>query len=299
MEEKKIVLKPKKKNMISFEKITKLFSDKKKRYLFLFLITLPFLIAIGIFGYIAYRDVTSLLNLATNTTEIKDDSIIESKNYVLRPNATDLQKEYFLELKTAIEVDNADEEVIAGLICKNYVADFYTWTNKQGQYDVGGLCYVFDGKSETTDYKNSIYTKARDEFYKYLTNYISEYGVEELLEVSEVNVVKSKKTDYKYVINEIIGVDKTEDGSYYNVYGDKEYDCYDVTCNWLYKDSEKYSTKNFVTKMNFLVIDKDGRFEIVEASEKTIDARKVEEETEEELSDTNSDVEDKNEQQGI
>ena len=51
--------------------------------------------------------------------------------------------------------------------------------------------------------------------------------------------------------------------------------------------------------MNFLVIDKDGRFEIVEASEKTIDARKVEEETEEELSDTNSDVEDKNEQQGI
>ena len=57
---------------------------------------------------------------------------MQKYNYVLRANATDYQKELFEELKNDFEhEDETDEAKIACDIAMNYVADFYTWTNKQ------------------------------------------------------------------------------------------------------------------------------------------------------------------------
>ncbi len=247
-------LKPKKKNL--FEKISNIYADKKKRYLYLFLTILPFLIAIGVFGFIAFRDAKSLLAMATGNTEIKDENVISSMNYVLRDNATDVQKEYFAELKEAVE-SSADDATIAGLVCKNYIADFYTWSNKAGQYDVGGLYYVYEPQKET------IYTQARDSMYKYLSTYIKDYGASNLLEVENVEVKSAKKRTEKYQVDENV------------------YDAYDVLCEWAYKENDKFSAVKYAKKMYFIVIDNGTRFEIVEADVNPIVITVVEEKTEE------------------
>lgn len=274
MENKEIKLKPKKKTKIRFGKLSKLMENKKYRYLFVFLFMLPFIILITVFAITAYKDVKSIKDMATNTVEVKDENIIKEYNYVLRDNATDVQKEYFAELKEAIETEGTDRATIAGLVAKNFVADYYTWTNKLGQYDVSGMYYVFD------EQKDVIYTQSRDEFYKYLSSYINEYGSENLLEVESVTVTKAQRTPYDYYLTvEVHSYDEEEGHIYTDV--ENEYEAYDVACTWTYKENNKFDTSKYATSMNFIVISNNGRFEISEASTNTIDARKTETSTDE------------------
>lgn len=264
MEEKEIKLVPEKekkekKNILN--KIMGLFEDKEKRYLYLGLFVLPFVIAIGIFGFVAFKDAKDLISLLKGQAVVNEENMIRSMNYVLRDNATDIQKEYFAELKQGVEEGTLNDESLAGLICKNYVADLYTWTNKQGQYDVSALYYVY------TPQKEVIYTQCRDSFYKYLNNYINDYGSKNLIEVESVTVTKSNKLGYDYVT----AAEETFDDAVY------------VTCNWTYKAGSKMNTNDYATSMNFIVVIRDGRAEIAEASEKEINARQEVEEVVEEV----------------
>ena len=150
MDDFNIELKPKKKSLL--DKIKELFKDKKKRYIYMCLFILPFFVAMCIFGVVAYKGAMNLIELAKGESGVNEQYKIKSMKYSLRNNATDVQFQYFTELKNAIEVDGAKDEEIAGLVCKNFVADFYTWTNKQGQYDVGGMYYVCTEQNETIKY---------------------------------------------------------------------------------------------------------------------------------------------------
>ena len=293
---KEIKLKQKKQNKISIKKISSLFEDKKKRYINMLLFMLPFIIAICIFGFITYKEAKSLINLAKDDVETKDTHKIESMNYILRDNATELQEEYFTELKNAIEnpTEEITDEVIAGLVGKNYVVDFYTWTNKQGQYDVGGLYYVCSGRNDSVKYKENIYQKARDGFYKYINEYINEYGAENLIEVASVEVVSSKKIDEGYDLYEYSETLQDEEGESYNVYAYKNHDAYLVSLKWAYKENSKFDTSSYAKSINLIIIDNYGRYEIVEASEKAINTKdyvEIEEETESEESESESDSE--------
>lgn len=279
MEEIKLV--PKKEHLL--DKLKKLFENKEKRYLYVFLFILPFVIAIGIFGVVTYKEAKNLLSLVSGNTDVNPEYRIESMNYAVRDNGTDVQKEYFAQLKQAIEVNNAPDEEIAGLICKNFVADHYTWSNKQGQYDVGGMHYIFDIEES----KNSTYLLARDGFYKYLSTYIKQYGANNLLEVESVEVASSKKLNDEYVT--IINTHGyTEELGHF--YFDKDYhfpEAWQVTCNWTYKPNTKFDPSGYATSMNFIVVlnGYNGRYEIAEASEKQIELEKYEidvEESEEE-----------------
>ena len=268
MEEKEIVLKPikEKKNILS--KIMGLFEDKKKRYLYLLLFVLPFLIAIGIFGFIAFKDAKELIATLRGQSVVNKDNIIEKMDYVLRDDATDIQKAYFAELKQGVEEGTLNNKTLSELVCKNYVSDFYTWTNKQGQYDVSALYYVY------TPQKQQIYLQARDGFYKYLNNYINDYGSKNLIEVENVEVTKSEKLDYIYRLPT----------------GEEFDEAVYVSCNWAYKQGSKLDTSKFADSMNFIVVITNGRAEIIEASVDPIDAKiEVEEETVEEEVDTNED----------
>ena len=132
----------------------------------------------------------------------------------------------------------------ATALVKCFISDFYTWTNKYGQYDIGGMLYVYSPS------RANIYTGARYNFYKYLTEYINEYGSENLLEVTDIQVTNAFKSDHQYDI----------DGT--------GYDCWFITCEWTYKESDKMDIASFVTKEEFKVIkNTDGRFEIVECYE--------------------------------
>jgi len=280
MEDEKIVLKPerKRRNGLKLNKISALFADKKKRYLNMMLFILPFLIAIGIFGFIAFKEAKSLLSLAKGNAETKAENIIESMNYVLRENATDYQKELFAELKEAVETNTvSDPETLAGMVCKNFIADFYTWTNKQGQYDIGGFYYIFDEKNETVNFKSNAYQKARDGFYKYLNEYINEYGSDQLLEVNSVEVTKAAKLNEKYTIYQWIETIQTGEETYDVIYDDKEYDAYYVSCRWTYKEETALNLKDYDTMMYFIVVDNNGRYEIVEASRNPIEIKNIDE----------------------
>ena len=274
MQENTTRLKPKKQN-----RFHDLLENKKSRYFIMLLMMIPFIIGIVVFSIIAYKEAMGLKSLATGVTETKDENLIESMNYILRENATDLQKEYFKELKDAVESENSEEAVddttIAGLIGKNFVADFYTWTNKQGQYDIGGLYYVFDGEFENGDsFKENVFLRARDGYYKYLSNYINDYGADKLLEVENVELTKCEKAPWQYVISEHVAYKQDENGDWYDEREDHYFDAYLVSCRWNYKEGSALNASQYPTSINLLVISRNGRFSIIEASESPITERK-------------------------
>ena len=220
--------------------LKKYFNNPKTRYRNLALIILPFILLIGLFGFIAFSSAKGLLGGS------KLAYSIDSMDYHLRSNATDYQKELFKELSKLCAVEEEAEKdklAIASSVVENYIADFYTWTNKAGSYDVGGLYYVHSPS------KGNIYAKARDKFYKYVTHYINEYSSEVLLEVEEDSIViEGSKTKDPYV------------------YNGNNYDAYYFHASWNYVDHEGFNEKTYKSSENFLVIEnEDGRFEIVQA----------------------------------
>ena len=233
--------------------MNKLFGNRRTRYRNLMLMILPFLLLCGVLGYVSYSSVKSLLPGNDPAADYKYS--IESMDYHLRTNATDLQIEYFRELQDLINDEEADQAEIAACVAKNYIADFYTWTNKSGSYDVGGMYYVYSPQ------KLNIISQTRDGYYKYLSYYINRFGRDKMLEVTDVEtVIRDDDMVYEY------------DG--------KTYKAFKIACTWTYKNEEtfsglyitvsnQYETKKlstFVKSMDVTVIvNDDGRYEIVEA----------------------------------
>lgn len=218
--------------------LNKLFKNKKNRYKNLILILLPFVILLSVLLCISYNSVKSLSGIKDGSNN-KISASIDSMDYHLINNATDLQKDLFKELNKAVK--DADDKAIATLVAENFVADFYTWTNKAGQFDVGGLYYVYSPQ------KTTIYNQARNQFYRYVSKYIEKYGQKNILEVKNVEAQCS------------------DDVSKYEIDGES-FDAYYVECNWSYVDHKDFTEKEYRTKEYFTIIkNADGRFEIVQA----------------------------------
>ena len=218
----------------------KLFKNPKTRYRNLGLIILPFVLLFCLFGFLAWRSAGNLLGGSTSMA-----NSIDTMDYHLRANATEYQRSLFQELSDLCltDAENKDKAAIAASVVENYIADFYTWTNKAGSYDVGGLYYVYSPS------KSNIYTAARSTFYRYLNNYINEYGSENLLEVAPDSIV----------------IEGTGESSDYE-YNGQTYDSYYFHAYWSYVDHDGFDESDYETSENFLVIEnEDGRFEIVQA----------------------------------
>lgn len=221
--------------------LKKLFKDKKVRYRNLVLLIIPFVILIGLFSYMSLNSIMSILGMATGSSSQVVNSI-ESMDYHLRGNATDLQEELFKDLAKAVEKNEDGEKdlEVAELVVKNFIADFYTWSNKNGSFDIGGMYYVYSPS------KTNIYNQARDEFYKYVSYYINEYGKENLLEIETIET-------------EVIETN----GTY--TYGDKSYPSCFIKAEWTFVDKDGFDESDYLTKAYFTVIKNDaGRFEIVQ-----------------------------------
>lgn len=222
-----------------------LFKNPKTRKRNLILAILPFVILAGICGFIAFKSVSSISGNAQGNSKDSYKDSIDSMDYHLRSNATKYQTELFKDLTKAVE-DGSDKYEIARLVAENYVADFYTWSNKDGTYDVGGMYYVYSPQ------KTAIYTQARNTYYKYVSYYINQFGAKNLLEVENITSTLGNK-----------------EGSY--EFEGKKYDSYFVTCEWTYKNEDTFKDismktgDGFVKKEYFTIIEKDGRFEIVQA----------------------------------
>lgn len=234
------------------KKILELFKNTKKRRLLTLALITPFLIVIIICGVLIFNEAKNVIGLASDTGS-DSKYVIGEKDYVLRNSATDIQKEYFKELKEIIE-SGVQDESLAESVVKNFVADFYTLSNKEGQYDVGGMYYVYSNQ------RYDIYIQARDQFYKYLSNYIEKYGKENLLEVTSVEATATYP-GVTYMVSET----NEETGESYAA----NYTEYLVEANWTYATKDGgFNTAKYDTKGYFVVIDRAGRFEIVYASNK-------------------------------
>lgn len=186
------------------------------------------------------NDVNTNIGITDNTEEVVD--------YTLRESATEYQKEIHAEL---LEVQKAFEDSwtpetegdYAEAVVKNFITDFYTWSNKSGRNDVGGLQFVYP--LYRTDFRN----KAVDVFYLYLDYYIEQYGVEELLTVKDVKVT-GLDTNYVYTMP-----DGTQlDGTY-------------VYAEWTYENSQKLDLSKFPTETGFIVVEKAGQLVLIEIQE--------------------------------
>lgn len=238
------------------------FQDRNKRYVIMAVVMIPVIAIMVFLGFRVYKDAQGILSLVKGDgTEVvvKDTHRISSMNYVLRENETELQMELFTQLKDAVEgnTEGVTDEEIARLVAMNHIADFYTWSNKLGQYDVGGLYYV------NSEARENVFIQARDTIYKYLNEYMDKYGVENLLEVASVDATVTKA--YKqYPITRSRKYDISEYDIAYE-YTTTYYDAYDVKVTWTYKDSTVFSPSKYPTSTTVKVINNtdDGRFDVV------------------------------------
>lgn len=165
------------------------FQDVKTRYKKLLIILLPIFIIFLVLVFFILRSLASISGTVSNSKEKR----IDSMNYTLRYNATDYQIELFKELEEAVE--EGDGLKISEAIAKNYVADTYTFTNKESKWDVGGMCYVY------SKHNNSIYYGIRDSLYQLFEMIIEKYGREGLIEVMQVNVSSSNKASELFEVD--------------------------------------------------------------------------------------------------
>ena len=125
----------------------------------------------------------------TNTSSMKNDQ------YVIGNNPTQFQQDEFKKLTEALKGD--DPLAISEAVVRNFIADYFTWTNKDGNYEVGGLQYIY-GPMFT-----SFQEQSRWEFYKDLDLYISQYGRENLLEVTDITTTANYAAKFEHYSGDV------------------------------------------------------------------------------------------------
>jgi hypothetical protein len=189
----------------------------------------------------------STLATAVTTNEYANES------YSIGNNPTEINKTYFKELNTA--VDSEDPAKISEAVVKCFITEYYTWTNKDGNYDIGGMQYIF--KQKQSDFAQ--YTLWN--FYADMDLYITKYGTQNLMQVKDVTIMKTADAG-TYTV-EIPGdsSEVTSDGA--SSEATKEsLTCIDVTAEWTYEDNTSIDTAEFQNQAVFHVVNNDGRWEI-------------------------------------
>lgn len=220
-----------------------------------FLISIVLLLSIavvstgGYFYWVTMRQKTDV-----DTIKVKEDAY-----YHIRNNATQIQKELYETLKEAIEKEPSNQLEIADLVAKNYVADFYTWTNKLRINDVGGLQFVHN------DLKASVYLQAQESFYYDMYYYLNQDGLHSTLEVSQVTSINAKESTFFLFDEE--GVESQYDPVSKEEVTGTNVDAVEVSLRWNYAPSNSVDVTNYSNEATFVLIKNDkDLYVIVEVS---------------------------------
>lgn len=194
------------------------------------------LLMVGLFAFNMINIGTKEAPAAGETLALDTHNVMKNDLYEIGNNPTDYQRQLFEELTQSI--NDGEELSIATNVVKNFIADFFTWTNKDGNYEVGGLMYIYGPKYSVFQ------EEMRWTFYSDLDLYIAQYGRENLLEVTDIEV-----------LNENYAAD-------YEVNGET-YKAFYIETTWDYKPTSKIDTDDFQNTGYFTVVDNNGRYEIV------------------------------------
>lgn len=196
---------------------------------------------------ISRQNATTTANTEVEVETMGTDTGVSMRNnmYTIGNNPTDIQQEYFQNLTDALARN--DPAKIAEAVVYNFVSDYFTWTNKDGNYEVGGLQYIYTpdiaGFEEWSRYN----------FYSDLDLYITQKGRDHLIEVKSVSTTTETKKAPDFTV---ITWDDPETKR------EIPYESYEVNVSWEYKNASDAS--NFPTEARFFVINNDGRLEIAE-----------------------------------
>lgn len=184
---------------------------------------------------------------SSDSTVNKVSNEYSNDKYTIGNNPTAINKTYFKELNSALKEE--DNVKIAESLSKVFVTEYYTWTNKDGNYDIGGIQYIY--KPKQSNFK----TYTLNNFYSDLDLYLTQVDRSDLIEVKEVTVNSS--TEGKYgVQTDSSQVD--EDGNPVLT----DLDSVDVNVSWTYQNSNTLDTSAFQSQATIHVVNNDGRWEI-------------------------------------
>lgn len=169
-----------------------------------------------------------------DTVEETPENEFVNEYYSIGHNATEINKEYFVELDNAL--DAHDKKAVSEAVTKCFITEYYTWINKDGNYDIGGMQYIY------TDRQRDFETYTRSTFYRDMDLYITQLGRENLLEVAEVTVNSVTPTDWQNEAGETI----TD---------------YIVNASWTYVP-HTMSAEGVQTSGDFYITDHNGRMEV-------------------------------------
>lgn len=161
-----------------------------------------------------------------NNNPVGNSTVVSSSKeiYSIRSNATEYQKEVYEELKEALKSE--DQQLIAEALVKNFVADFYTLSNKSIKNDVGGTQFW------STDARLTLRTKAIDTFYTNLELYVRDYGNENLPCIENVTITGSSLMDGDHI--------------------------YAISAEWTYVENSVFDTSDFQNSAMFEVTNETG-----------------------------------------
>lgn len=182
----------------------------------------------------------------SNSLSADTNKTMKNDQYEIGNNPTSIQKEYFQQLTDAI--NSGDNATIAEKVVYNFVADYFTWTNKDGNYEIGGLQYIYSSSI------GSFEEWSRYNFYSDLDLYISQQGRTHLIEVKEIT------TDEATTVAPDFSTYYWEDSE---TKKELTFESYEVNVSWTY-ESNGADTSKFPTGARFFVINNNGRWEIAE-----------------------------------
>lgn len=182
-----------------------------------------------------------------DSTVNKVSNEYSNDKYTIGNNPTAINKTYFKELNSALK--EKDNVKIAESLSKVFVTEYYTWTNKDGNYDIGGIQYIYKPKQSNFE------TYTLNNFYSDLDLYLTQVDRSDLIEVKEVTVNSSTEGMY--------GVQT--DSSQVDEEGNPvltDLDSVDVNVSWTYQNSNTLDTSAFQSSATIHVVNDDGRWEI-------------------------------------
>ena len=221
------------------------------------ILVIALLIALPVCAYITIQNISRIRNIDTGEGTTMETSVRTSAgSYTIGNNPTDVDHQYFEELASALET--GDQQQIAVEVVRDFIAEYYTWTNKDGNYDIGGMQYIF------TDVAGEFESYTRDHFYSQLHLFINYYGRENLMAVSEVTVDQVEPASYTLTLVEEVLNEETNEWE--DVETVLDLSGYSVKAHWFYEDDCAFDTSELTDSAEFIVVDHNGRMEIVSIS---------------------------------
>ena len=171
--------------------------------------------------------------------------------YTLRRQATGYQIELFELLVHAHEqfyTTGSDEDLenYASAIVRNFVADFFTLSNKNSRSDVGGL--QFFSEDVIADFRNF----AIDEFYLYLNQYVEMFGSESLPTVSSTTILNIK---FDSLTIEVENENSEFDDEDEDTISEREVRTIIIDTRWSYEHTTLPYIDEFQTVARFLLVE--------------------------------------------